>query len=192
MKKAIRILTAAALGSTLGSLSLAQTLPPGNPGARPATIRPPVTGPAIAGTWSGTVLQIQRSIEYAVTVEITAQGAQTNYPELHCGGKLSRIGVSRDYAFFVETITTSPVDDNGRCSNGTITMARAGDDLVWGWFGLVKGEVVTAHGTLRRKSDADQPVAEDVQSITATPAPRPRKPRPPTTPLAPPMIASPR
>jgi len=144
------------------------------------------------------VLQIQRAIEYAVTLEITARGAEINYPELHCGGKLSRIGASRDYAFFLETITRGTVDDDGRCSNGTITMARAGDDLAWGWFGLVKGEVVTAYGTLTRKSDANQqvPVGEEGQSVVATPGPTPpplvRKPRPPAKPLAPSINGIPR
>jgi hypothetical protein len=129
----------------------AQTPPLNRPPAPPSA-RSPVTGPAIAGTWSGTVIQVQSSIEYAVVLEITAQGAQTYYPELNCGGKLTRVGASTGYVFFVEMITRGAVDKAGRCSNGTVTVARAGDKLTWGWFGIVKGDVVVALGTLSRKS----------------------------------------
>ena len=194
MNKAFQILAAVTIASTGGAIarSVAQTSSAGDLGPRTPAIRPPVTGPAIAGNWSGTVLQIQRSIEYAVTLEITARGVQITYPELHCGGRLSRIGASRDYAFFVEMITGEPVDDDGRCSSGTITMARVGDNLAWGWFGLVKGEVVTAYGMLIRKSDANAnpkvPAAEEGRLTTGTPAPMPpagRKQRLPVKPLVP-------
>src|ERR1700736_390169 len=124
VNKTFQILAAATIMCAAGAtdMSIAQTSAVGDIGARPPGARPPVAGPAIAGSWSGTVLQIQRSIEYAVTIEITARGAQITYPELHCGGKLSRIGASRDYAFFVEIITGEPVDNDGRCSNGTSTL----------------------------------------------------------------------
>jgi hypothetical protein len=115
--------------------------------------RSPVTGPAIAGTWSGTVIQVQSSIEYAVVLEITAHGGQTSYPELNCGAKLTRVGTSTSYVFFVETITRGPVDKNGRCSNGTVTVARAGDKLAWEWFGIVKRDAVVSLGTLARNPD---------------------------------------
>jgi hypothetical protein len=187
MNEALRTLAAAAMASTAGgAMCFGQTPPAVDVGPRPPVVRPPVTGPAIAGTWSGTALLVQRSIEYTVTLEITPRGAEINYPDLHCGGRLSRIGASRDYAFFVETITRGPPDDDARCSSGSITMARAGDDLVWGWFGLVKGEIITAHARLTRQSDSNQqaPAAEagaegpTGPSVTATP-PAPKQPQAP-------------
>jgi hypothetical protein len=75
--------------------------------------RPPATRTALAGTWAGTIIQVQKSIEYSVTLEIGGGEAKITYPELRCGGKLTRIGSSGDYYFFVETITRGPADDNG-------------------------------------------------------------------------------
>ncbi len=81
----------------------------------------------------------------------TANGAETDYPEVNCRGKLTRIGASRSYAFFVEVIALGRADKGGRCPDGTITVARAGDNLAWAWFGSVQGDVVVAFGTLTRK-----------------------------------------
>jgi hypothetical protein len=193
MNEAFRTLVAAAIASTAGgAMCFAQSPPAVDIGPRPPVARPQVTGPAISGSWSGTALRIQRSVEYSVILEITARAAEVNYPDFHCGGKLSRVGVSREYAFFIETITRGTGDYDVRCSNGSVTMARAGDDLVWAWFGLVKGEVVTAYGKLSRQPDANQqtPAGEEGQSVTATPAPISpppvRKPRPlPVRPASP-------
>lgn len=143
----------ATLTSAIG-MANAQMSPLQNVAHNTAGRRPSIANPGIAGSWSGTVIQIQRSIEYTVTLEISSQDAQVSYPELRCGGRLSRVGMAGGYFFFAETITRGPVDNTGRCSNGTITVTRAGDNLAWGWFGLVKGEVVAAYGTLKRKSDS--------------------------------------
>ena len=40
----------------------------------------------------------------------------------------------------------------GRCPDGTITVARAGDNLNWVWFGVPRGDVIIAFGTLTRKT----------------------------------------
>jgi len=139
------------------------------------------------------VIQVQRTIEFTVTLEITAREAQISYPELHCGGKLSHVGASGDYSFFLETITRGAADDDGRCSNGTITVVRDGVNLAWGWFGLVKGEIVVAHGMLTRKSDANQEVSteEQGQSLTGTTGPIPLPPIRKQRPSAKPQVARP-
>jgi hypothetical protein len=94
------------------------------------------------------LIQIQSSIEYAVVLEITARGGQSSYPELNCGGKLTRVGASINYVFFIETITRGPTDKSGRCANGTVTAVRLGDKLTVEWFGLVDSNVVLALGAL--------------------------------------------
>jgi hypothetical protein len=189
--RTLAVFAIATMGSSIGSQ--AQNFNAGATATRTPGTRPPTTGPAIAGTWSGTVIQVQRTIEFTVTLQITAREAQISYPELHCGGKLSHVGASGDYSFFVETITRGAADDDGRCSNGTVTMARAGDDLAWGWFGLVKGEIVVAHGTLTRKSDANQEVRaeEQWQSTTGTTGPIPLPPMRKQRPSAKPPAARP-
>ena len=165
---------------------------PADPAPRTVARRPPATMSAIAGTWAGTVIQVQKSIEYSVTLEIGGREAKVSYPELRCGGKLSRVGASGDYSFFVETITRGPADDNEPCTSGSVTVARAGDNLAWTWFGLVNGEIVAAYGMLSRKSIAQQtaPPTDDEPSITGTPRATPRphvRKRSPAEPPAPPQ-----
>jgi hypothetical protein len=165
---------------------------PADPAPRTVARRPPATMSAIEGAWAGTVIQVQKSIEYSVTLEISGREAKVSYPELRCGGRLSRVGTSGDYSFFLETITRGPADDNDRCTGGSVTVARAGDNLAWTWFGLANGAIVAAYGMLSRKSVAQQaaPSAEEELSNTgtpkATPQPRVRK-RSPATPPAPPQ-----
>jgi hypothetical protein len=43
-------------------------------------------------------------------------------------------------------------DKGGRCPDGTITLTRAGDKLNWAWFGVPRGDVLVAYGTLTRKT----------------------------------------
>jgi hypothetical protein len=145
----------------------AQNAPPANESVPPAPSARMPTG--IAGSWSGTVIQVQRTIEYAVSLEVTANGAQINYPGLNCGGNLRRIGAAAGYDFYVETITRGPVHDDGLCSSGTITITRAGDKLAWAWFGLFKGAIVTAHGLLTQQRQPTSP--------TTSQSSPPKKPR---------------
>ena len=127
-----------------------QTSPPATEKRAPPAARS--AAPAVAGTWSGEVTQIGSESKYSVVLTLTATGGESNYPELNCSGKLTRIGASRSYVFFVEVITQGQREKGGRCPDGTITVARAGDKLAWGWFGSVEDDVTVAYGTLTRKS----------------------------------------
>jgi len=130
-----------------------QTPPAAEPSkTAPPAARRPAPAPDIAGTWSGTVTQVGSQSKYTVVLTITAKGAETDYPELGCGGKLRRMGASPSYVFFVEVITRGQADKGGRCPDGTITVARAGDNLGWTWFGSVQGELIVAVSTLARKT----------------------------------------
>ena len=134
------------------SHAAAQEVPPAiEQGAvAPPGVRPPASGPVVAGTWSGTVTQVGRQSKYTVALTITAKGGETDYPEQGCGGKLTRIGVSSSYVFFVETITRGHVNKGGRCLDGTITVTRVGENLGWEWFGTAQDDVIVAWGTLTR------------------------------------------
>ena len=55
------------------------------------------------------------------------------------------------YVFFVEIITKGAVDKGGRCPDGTITVARAGNDLALFWFGSIEANTIVAYGTLSKK-----------------------------------------
>ena len=107
--------------------------------------------PTILGTWAGNVAQNSGKSNYSVIMTITSTGAETNYPELNCGGKLRRIGTSEGYVFFMETITRGGKNSGGSCIDGAVTVAPAGTNLAWGWVGSYGGQVYVAWSNLLRK-----------------------------------------
>jgi hypothetical protein len=111
----------------------------------------PPGGPTVLGHWVGQLTQVGSNTPYNFEISIKANGAETKYPELDCVGKLNRVGQSKSYVFFVEIITKGQADKGGRCPDGTITVARQGDDLALGWFGSIQGNTVVAYGTLKKK-----------------------------------------
>jgi hypothetical protein len=112
---------------------------------------PAPPGPSIVGNWSGQLTQIGSQTPYKFELVIGPRGAETTYPDLDCTGKLTRVGASKSYAFFVEIITKGAVDKGGRCPDGTITVARAGNDLALFWFGSIESNTIVAYGTLSKK-----------------------------------------
>jgi hypothetical protein len=112
---------------------------------------PAGAGPSVAGSWTGQLSQVGSSNPYKFDLSINARGAETKYPDLDCVGKLTRVGQSKSYVFFVEVITKGQADKGGRCPDGTVTVARQGDDLAVGWFGSIQGTTVVAYGTLKKK-----------------------------------------
>jgi hypothetical protein len=125
------------------------TTPPA--GAAQGTKAPRAAGPPIVGSWSGQLTQINSQTPIKVELAISAKGAETKYPDLDCTGKLIRSGASKSYVFFIEVITKGRVDKGGHCPDGTITVARQGDNLAMGWFGNIKDSLVVAYGTLAKK-----------------------------------------
>jgi hypothetical protein len=107
--------------------------------------------PMIVGTWTGSVHQNSGASNYTVYMTITSTGAETDYPELKCGGTLKRVGTSNGYVFFMETITRGGKDSGGSCIDGAVTVAPAGTNLAWGWVGSYSGQVYVAWGNLVRK-----------------------------------------
>lgn len=103
------------------------------------------------GTWTGTVHQNSGASNYTVIMTITSTGAETDYPELKCGGTLKRVGASKGYVFFMETITRGGKSSGGSCIDGTVTVAATGSNLSWGWVGSYQGKVFVAWSDLVRK-----------------------------------------
>ena len=106
---------------------------------------------SLNGNWSGELTQVGSQTPYKFELAINARGAETKYPDLDCTGKLTRVGSSKSYVFYVEAITKGQVEKGGRCPDGTVTVARQGNDLAFGWFGSVQGTTVVAYGTLKKK-----------------------------------------
>jgi hypothetical protein len=154
---------AAALSLTIAlpvAAALAQTAPDPNSDVEPPAAAPratarkpaaPARPTSINGTWTGQVSQVGSQSEYSVVLTISDKGAQTEYPELECTGRLTRVGASKSYTFYAETITKGQANKGGRCVDGTITVSRAGDNLGFGWFGVAEGTAVIAHSTLSKK-----------------------------------------
>jgi len=115
-------------------------------------LSPARSAASITGVWSGTVVQNIGASNYSVVMTIGDTTAETDYPELKCGGKLTRVGAAGDYVFFIETITRGRQDAGGGCIDGTVTVAPANQNLAWGWFGSYGGKTHVASSLLTRKS----------------------------------------
>jgi hypothetical protein len=119
---------------------------------KPAPQKPPTqpkTG--VAGTWSGAVRQQGHTKSYSLAMTIHDKGGDTDYPDLACGGRLTRVGSGGGYTFFLETITRGRLDKGGRCIDGSITVSMAGEKLSWGWVGTHEAQTIVASGTLDRR-----------------------------------------
>ena len=124
-------------------------------GAAPATTpkkkAATAPGPSIVGKWSGQLTQVDNQTPYKFELAVSAKGAETKHLDLDCTGKLTRVGSSKSYVFFVEIITKGRAEKGGRCPDGTITVARQGDGLALAWFGSVQGKTIVAYGTLSKE-----------------------------------------
>jgi hypothetical protein len=107
-------------------------------------------GPTVIGKWKGELTQIGSKTPYKLQLAVSPMGGETKYPDLHCTGKLIRIGASKSYAFFIEVVTEGASTKGGNCPDGTITMARSGDKLALSWFGNIDGNMIIAYGTLSK------------------------------------------
>jgi hypothetical protein len=106
---------------------------------------------AVLGTWTGKVAQNKGESGYTVVMTISASSAETEYPDLKCGGRLTLVGAANGYVFFTEKITHGGHDTGGDCIDGTITIAPAADKLIWGWIGGYHNDTYAAWGRLRRR-----------------------------------------
>ena len=103
---------------------------PGAPKPTPPIAAPATRGPTITGVWSGPMRPVSGEAPTNIKLSIGARNLATEYPDFNCTGKLTRIGASKSYVFFVEIITKGQIDKGGRCPDGTITVARQGEELV--------------------------------------------------------------
>ena len=152
MKIVLAYATALCLAFLLALESAIAQFPPPPPTSAPPEDAPPLVGKPkkkttpsgvnITGNWIGQLTQVGSDTPHQFELAITASGAETRYPDLDCVGKLTRIGSSKSYVFFVETITKGQADKGGRCPDGTVTVARQGDKLALRWFGSIQDDVV--------------------------------------------------
>ena len=116
----------------------------------PAKSAPAQPKGGVTGAWTGPVTQ-PGSKPYSIVMTLQATGGETDYPELQCGGKLTRAGSAGGYTFFLETITRGRLDQGGRCIDGSITVTMAGEQLAWGWVGTHQGKTLVGHASLKRR-----------------------------------------
>ncbi len=134
-----------AAGMTVLPALAQQPKPPAQQKAAPAQAKSGVTG-----AWAGSVTQ-PGSKPYSIVMTLQASGGETDYPELQCGGKLTRAGSAGGYTFFLETITRGRLDKGGRCIDGSITVTMAGEQLAWGWVGTHNGKTLVGYASLKRR-----------------------------------------
>jgi hypothetical protein len=142
------LVTAAAIAPATAQFSFPWSRsPPPAAAAKPAT----GIGPNIAGNWTGQLAPGGDATPINFELTVTAFAADTKYPDLDCTGKLRRLGSSKTYVSFVEIIIKGRADKGGRCRDGSVTIARQGDNLFVVWFGSFQDNVILAYGTLSKK-----------------------------------------
>ena len=97
--------------------------------------------------WKGAVKQNSGASNYTVVMKLAGNGGETNYPELKCGGTLTRVGQSGSYSFYLEKITTA----GSSCIDGAITLVRSDAAIAWGWVGAHKGQTYVGWSSLARQ-----------------------------------------
>jgi len=101
--------------------------------------------------WTGLVKQNSGATDYTVVMRLSDNGGETDYPELKCDGKLTRVGQSGAYSFYLEKITTT----GSTCIDGAITLVTLNDTMTWGWVGAYDGKTYVAWSTLTKKGRAE-------------------------------------
>jgi hypothetical protein len=93
----------------------------------------------INGSWSGSG-QHAPAVHYAIAMSISGNGGTTDYPDLHCGGMITRIGAGGSSGTFREHITRGA----DKCADGgTITVHVHDGQLDWA-SGGTSGDGVVA------------------------------------------------
>ena len=127
-----------------------QSSAPAKQKSAPAKSTPAQAKGSVIGSWAGPVTQ-PGSKPYSIVMTLQASGGETDYPDLQCGGKLTRAGNAGGYTFFLETITRGRLDKGGRCIDGSITVTMAGEQLAWGWVGTHNGKTLVGYASLKRR-----------------------------------------
>jgi hypothetical protein len=159
MGKTLHLLNTACVVVLIAAIAPAMAqFPPGPDDSQDSSAASPkskkvaaTNGPNIGGSWIGQVTQIGSETPYKLELKVNAAGGETRYPDLDCTGKLTRVGASKSYVFFVEVITKGATEKGGRCPDGTMTIARQGDGIAVGWFGAFESNTIVAYGTLKKK-----------------------------------------
>jgi hypothetical protein len=112
----------------------------------PAAAAPPDN----TGNWTGKASQVGRAGNYVVTITLTKKDGTTSYPDQQCNGKLTRIGGSGNYVFYAEAITSNKFDPAKKkgCLDGSVTLLRSGNTLIYGWLGAYNDKPIVAFATL--------------------------------------------
>ncbi len=101
-----------------------------------------------AVSWVGIGTQTQRGVppsHWRIHLSFDRAGnAHIDYPTLHCGGVLVRLGHAGNVTKFRERLRYGR---KACIDNGTVTTWRRGNRLVWRWTGER-----TAHPTIRAKA----------------------------------------
>ena len=107
-----------------------------------------VRAESINGRWTGSGHQspvgASGLANYAIVMTIEGSSGSIDYPDLHCGGTVTRTGGGESSGTFLEHITY------GRCTDGgTITVNLRNGQLAWSWGGSSGHSVIGVLGRSR-------------------------------------------
>lgn len=103
---------------------------------------------SINGKWSGSGHQspvgASGRADYGIVMTINGSSGVIEYPDLNCGGTVTRTGGGETSGTFREHI------DHGRCTDGgTITVNLRNGQLAWSWSGASGHSVIGVLGRAR-------------------------------------------
>ena len=127
----------------------AKAVPKAAPKAAPKRI---VKSNSWDGTWTGSLAQVGRGKPFPFELTLAGYRGTTSYPDDQCTGKLLRVGVRGNYAFFTETITKGKLDPATKkgCLDGSLTLEKDNGSLTMSWMTAHDGKAIVAYGTLTR------------------------------------------
>ncbi len=111
--------------------------------------------PGVNGTWTGSMRQVDvdRESRYPMKLHLSGAKGETDYPELQCGGTLTRVAMAQGgYTIYRETIVRgafSPEKNSG-CIDGLLIVTPKDGKLILGWFSTFEGTPSLASAELTR------------------------------------------
>lgn len=107
---------------------------------------------SVTGSWSGEMRQVDvsRETHYPMTLVLNGKTGTSSYPQLKCGGTLTKIGETKSgYVIYQETIENEP---GATCIDGIVLVTADSGKLILGWYAAFEGSPSLASAVLNREA----------------------------------------
>jgi hypothetical protein len=107
----------------------------------------------LSGTFAGTMTEHygKNFKRYPMTLSFKGDEGYTSYPQLGCGGVLTRLAATLEgYTIYKEQITRGRAGDGagGTCIDGIVILSQSKGVITLGWYASEGGEPVFASAKL--------------------------------------------